>query len=140
MVKKLAPTHVAKKAELPTLRCVAIRTGTVASSPIRNCTPTKAISSTPKRTNSAMIRPSLHAYVVLLYCSASRRQMLQGRKIVVPIGSKCMSFYRSVSLASGCSWRGSLKKKTSATAVTAPIGTSKTDCQFVFPRQLQCAT
>lgn len=83
------PRVAPNQAEAATLRCLRTRGGTVALSCFFHWTNTKIRARTPKTTNSAMMRPLLHGYLLPPHCSARRRQTIMGRKKTVPRRSNC---------------------------------------------------
>ena len=124
------------------LRFLRIRGGIVALSPCHTCTPAKAVPSIPARTKSAMIlpirdqrkstpiisrlqrqriSPSFQWYFDPPHCKASKRHIIQGKKMIVPTGSNC--FVRSQKpIEFSCSRGGEVKNSAMPTIVTAPMG------------------
>jgi len=91
----------------------------VALSPNLHCTAVKATIETAKTTNSAMTLPLFQGYIVPPHCRAKRRQMTEGTKRTIPIGSNCKTRCRSP--VGGCaSQAGALKKMRLAAATTTP--------------------
>lgn len=74
-----------------TLLCLKMLTGTVASSPNIVCITTQAMNVTPKHTNVTITRGLLHSYWPLPHCKARSRQIIDGMKIAVPIGSNFLN-------------------------------------------------
>ena len=139
--KKEPPKQKMNQEPKAMLRCLRIRGGTVALSPFHNCTAAKAIPSSPKTTKSAMILPmcgqlkqkktmvieglrKLGAlplpqwYFDPPHCNASRRQIMQGTKNIVPIGSNCFARSRKP-IEFSFSRGGEVKKSTIPSIVTA---------------------
>lgn len=141
-MKNEAPKQNMNHAPKTMLRFLRIRGGTVALSPCHNCTPAKATPSIPATTKSAMIfpvrnqrdstpiiqrlqrygiSPSFQWYFDPPHCRASKRHIIQGKKMIVPTGSNC--FVRSQKpIEFSCSRGGEVKNSAMPTIVTAPIG------------------
>lgn len=64
-----------------------IRSGTVASSPIRHCTAAQATNKIPNTVNKTAMRPLLHEYWLPPHWSAINRQVMLATKRTVPMGS-----------------------------------------------------
>lgn len=92
------------------------------------CTATKATMETAKTTNSVITLPLFQGYIVPPHCRAKRRQMMEGTKSRIPIGSNCKIRRRSP--VDGCASRaGALKKMRLIAATTTP--TMLRPCQFI---------
>lgn len=78
----------------------------------------------PKQINVTITRGLLQGYCVPPHCRASRRQITDGMKIMVPIGSKRLSVSHDVCFAkSREDVTGDLGRKISmTTSAMAPIG------------------
>lgn len=89
--KKAAPKVRANQAAAAIDLCSRTRIGTVALSFFHRCMPTKTKSVKPKRTHSAMMRPSDHAYVDPPHCNARSRQIIMGKNTAKPSRSNCLT-------------------------------------------------
>lgn len=96
MREKAAAENMVYNDAQATVRCEMIFLGTMALSPAKYCCIDQIMIPTPKTTSTAITRPEPQEYCCPPQVRARSRQMTDGMKVAVPIGSNLATIWSSV--------------------------------------------